>query len=67
MGPKKGKKGKKNQDDDWGDADEEKKLEEKMKSLRQRTGAGSNSNNVNRALPKVGIQYSILVFFKMLQ
>lgn len=32
MGPKKGKKGKKNQDEDWGD-DEEAKLEEKMKNL----------------------------------
>jgi len=34
MGPKKGKKGKKNQDDEWGDnSDEEKKLADKMKNL----------------------------------
>jgi len=34
MGPKKGKKGKKNQDDEWGDnSDEEKKLTDKMKDL----------------------------------
>jgi len=34
MGPKKGKKGKKNQDDEWGDnSDEEKKLADKMKDL----------------------------------
>jgi len=34
MGPKKGKKGKKNQDDEWGEnSDEEKKLADKMKDL----------------------------------
>jgi len=34
MGPKKGKKGKKNQDEEWGEnSDEEKKLSEKMKTL----------------------------------
>ena len=34
MGPKKGKKGKKNPDDEWGEnSDEDKKLADKMKDL----------------------------------
>ena len=39
MGPKKGKKGKKNQDDEWGEnSDDEKKLAEKMKTLMNKEG-----------------------------
>ena len=45
MGPKKGKKGKGNKDDDWGD-DSEKVMEEKMKKL-----MSTNDNDSTEDLP----------------
>jgi len=47
MGPKKGKKGKKNQDDEWGDnSDEEKKLSDKMKDLMNKEGEAEAAPSV---------------------
>ena len=46
MGPKKGKKGKGNKDDDWGD-DSEKLMEEKMKKLM----STNDENNSDEDLP----------------
>ena len=46
MGPKKGKKGKANKDDDWGD-DAEKLMEEKMKKLMTE----DDGNDTNEDIP----------------